>query len=116
MRVLDYLGNGSTVSATNDQNVLGLTRDGHGRMDQHLMVHECVFLRDHETAVENEDSSHRLGFKNFHALKIALLVEKLFVVTDRKGCPILEYFNEPFFFVHGHNTTAANAAPEIRTV
>jgi hypothetical protein len=77
--VLEDLSNNSTVTSTDDEDVLGVRVRSHGQVGDHLLVRELVTLGALDDAVEDEDVSVGRGSEDEDVLVQGLLgVEDLF--------------------------------------
>ena len=72
--MLDDLTKNTTVSATDDQDLLGVWVRVHGQMGDHLLVCELIPLSALDDIVENQDSAIVGRFEDEDILILALLV------------------------------------------
>lgn len=72
--VLDNLTEDTTVTATNDEDLLGVGVGVEGKVGNHLLVGELIALGALDDIVEDEDVAIVGGLENKHILVLALLV------------------------------------------
>ena len=72
----------TAVTGTDDKDVFCLLVDGHGDVDDHLVVDELVPLGEHHIAVQRQHPAKLRRLKNVDALIVALLGVELLVHPD----------------------------------
>ncbi len=80
--VAGQLPHHAAVACTDDEDVFCLLVDGHGDMDDHLVVDELVPLGEHHVAVQRQNPAKLRRLKNVDALIVALLGVELLVHPD----------------------------------
>lgn len=81
--MLDDLAQNTSITSTDDQDLLGVRVGVHSQVGNHLLVCELVALRALDDIVQNEDSAVVGRFEDEHVLVLALLVVD--DVFDLKG-------------------------------
>lgn len=83
--VFDDLTENTTVTTTNDKNLLGAGVGVHGEMSDHLLVGELVAFGALNDVVENEDHAVVGGLKDKHILVLGLFVMNDLVNLEGHG-------------------------------
>lgn len=83
--MLENLSDNSTISSSNDKDVLGVGVGSHRDVGDHLLVRELVSLGGLDDAVQDEDVSVSLGREDENVLEKGLFGVKNLLDPDREG-------------------------------
>jgi hypothetical protein len=74
--MLAHLSQHTTISSTNDENLLRLLLGKHGQMSNHFLVRELIALSHLNHSIKNEHNAISLGLEDQDVLELTLSVEK----------------------------------------
>ena len=93
--ILRQLAGYAAVAAAQHQHPADVGMNGHGYVDDHLVVGELVLFREDDAAVGSQEAAELRRVKNVDALKIALPVKELLLHTDAELDVVCVQFTEP---------------------
>lgn len=103
--VLDDLTEDTTVTATDDQDLLGVGVRVHGEVGDHLLVGELIALSALDDVVEDENGAVVAALENKHILVLRLLVVNDLVDLEAHGLtgPHAGLLGEPSIYIDDNN-------------
>ncbi len=95
--MLDDFSQDTAITATDNQNFLGVGMRHHGEMSDHLLVGVLIVLGALDDIVEDEDIAQVGGFEDQHILILTLLMVKNLLDLESHGLarPHLVDLSEP---------------------